>query len=211
MPACINAAATANNSTTRAGIMMTAPAPISADARAAFCAFSLSSARANSNSLPISLANWPTASLNSSGIDRLVCKAIAIPLVDRLTTAALTAHGVAAHVSAVPCVRALAHLGCAAGSGRRTFQEAHEPEARQHRQAEESGRLAASEVLRATDEILELAILARVGNAFDLRSRLADIGPGNRQIIVELAGGAPHRVGKVADIFSADILLSVDG
>jgi hypothetical protein len=74
----MRAVAAANSSSTRAGIIATAPAPIIAAARPTCPAFSDISARASANSLPTSLASCAMASPKSSGIERSVGEGIAI-------------------------------------------------------------------------------------------------------------------------------------
>src|SRR3979411_266536 len=176
-PPRINAAETANNKTTNAGNRTIAPTPIIAAARPAWLAFSDSSARASSNSLLTSLASCPTASLKSSGIDRLTGEFIAISLAGHVR-AILPAIGIgAARVAAGKSVSAgLTRLRyCRFGIICRSFQKAYHAKTGKHRHAEERGRLPARKGLRARYQILEVAGSDRVGNVLDLRRRLADV------------------------------------
>src|SRR3981081_738663 len=191
--------------------MTPAHAPIMPSARPAWLAFSDSSALASANSLPTSFASWPTASLRRSGIDRLLGEAIAISLIDGMATSrvhprsAVAAHPVAA--------RAVAHFAGPTASRcfRRTLQKPDSPEPGQHCHSKKCSRLPTREALCAAYEIVEVSVPDRIGDALDLRSRLADVSSCNRQVVVELAGCAAHRVRKTADIFGADILLTIDG
>src|SRR3954462_1017777 len=144
----------ANNSTTSAGIISTAPAPISAEARATCAALSASSARASANSLPISLASWLTASPSKSGIERLLAEAITVPFVS--SAAARIARCAPGAGIAGAVMHAHVEL-LAVRSFRRTLQKAHSAKAGEHRKAEERGRLTAGEVLGLTDKIVEIS------------------------------------------------------
>src|SRR3954454_4107374 len=136
----------ANNNTTSAGIISTAPAPISADARATCAALSASSARASANSLPISLASWVTASPSKSGIDRLFAECIAISFVAAPATGVT---GGAAGRAVVAGVVLDAHVKLLAGGCfRRTLQEAHRPKTGEDGKPKERGRLPARKILR---------------------------------------------------------------
>src|SRR4030081_1113511 len=192
--------------------MSTAPAPIMPAARPAWLAFSDSSALASANSLPTSFASWPTASLRRSGIDRLLGEAIAVSLVDGMATSRVHARSaVAAHPVAARAVAAHFAGPTASRCFRRTLQKPHSPEPGQHCHSKKCSRLPTCEALCAAYEIVEVSVPDRIGDALDLRSRLADVSSCYRQVVVKLAGCAAHRVRKTADIFGADILLTVDG
>src|SRR5437763_11551697 len=190
----------AKSRTTSAGIRITAPAPIIAAARPAWLALSESSARASSNSLPTSLANCPTASLNSSGIDRLSGELIAISLSSRIRSASgIQITG--------PAPAGLTVVGAL----RRTLQKTNESETGKHGHSQKRGWLPPRKGLRALQQIVEVSVPDRVGNHFNLRRRLSDVSPGNRQVVVELACCPAHRIRKASDVFGAGIFLAVDG
>src|SRR5437868_423060 len=197
----------ANNSTTSAGIISTAPAPISAEARATCAALSASSARASANSLPISLASWLTASPSRSGIERLLAEAIAIALIAGLATC-VAGRGAACTVIAPAVVDTYVKLLAGRCVGR-TLQEAHRAKAGENSQTKERGRLPPRKILGFTQQVVEVAGPDGVRHRFDLGGGLADIGAGNRQILVELPRSAPHGIGNAADIFGAGVLLVV--
>src|SRR5882757_4035462 len=181
---------------------MMAPAPISAAARPTWAALSASSARARSNSLPTSLASCPKASLTRSGIERLLGELIAIPHIVRI--------GSNRRIWCKSSAAGMVHLRRSAGAVRRTLQEPHGAEPCEHRQPQERRRLTPGECLRAADEVAEIAGLDLVGDAFDLRCRLADVGACDRKIVVEFPRGAAHGVGQVADVVGALILLVIN-
>src|SRR6201991_143484 len=144
---------------------MIAPAPISA-------ALSGSSARARSNSLPTSFASCPNASLTRSGIERLLGELIAISSVIRIRSVRLV-------IWCKSSAATMDLLRSSVGTVRRTLQEPYRAEPCEHRQTQKRRRLAPGEGLRAADEVAEIAGLDLVGDAFDLRRRLADISSRN--------------------------------
>src|SRR6202022_2370421 len=156
---------------------------ILAAAGPAWFAFSDSSARARSNSLPTSLASCPTASLKSSGIDRLLCEFIAIPCV------------IMRPVNASPRIAAATRhmrvrtfdVAC------RTFQEPHDAEAGQHGHSEKCGRLPSRKGLGPSHKIFKVPGPDCIGHAFDLRRRLPDISAGDRKVAIELPGRPTNR------------------
>src|ERR1043166_762167 len=145
----------ANNSMTSAGIINTAPAPISAEARATCAALLASSARASSNSLPISLASWLTASPSRSGIERLLAEAIAIALVAGLATR--VAGRAAACTVIAPAVMDTYVELLASGCVRRALQEAHRAKSGENSQTEERGRLPARKILGLAQQVVEVS------------------------------------------------------
>src|SRR4029453_5970154 len=155
-PLRINAADTASSNSTSAGIRITAPAPIIAAPRAASLAFSDNSARASSNSLPISLASCPTASLNSSGIPRLPCEFIAIPHVMRPVVSGRRIVARARRLRA----RRLGTIG-------RALQEGADAETGQHREAQKRRRLAPRKGLGSLHEVVEIPRPELVGHVLD--------------------------------------------
>src|ERR1700712_5406960 len=183
----MRAAAAANNSSTRAGIMTTTPAPIIAAARPTCPAFSEISARASANSLPTNLASCAMASPKSSGIERSVCEVIAIALIR----------------CASRCRRRAAVC--------RTLQETHDAKPCEYCDSQKCGGLPSGERLCAAHQIIEVAIPNTFGNAVDLFGRLADISAGDWKIGVELTRGAAHRIGKSANILCSGRLPIIDG
>src|SRR5882757_2734480 len=174
--------------------MITAPAPIIAAARPAWPAFSDSSARASANSFPISFASWPTASLNSSGIERSVREVIAVPSVVYC--------GGAASRSRCSRTRALVTGG--------TLEKANGSKTRQDRQPEEGRGLTPRKALRVPHHIIQIAVANMIGNSLDLGGGLPDVGARYREIRVELPCRTPHCICQAADVFRAGRFPVVD-
>src|SRR5258707_1704255 len=177
----MRAAAAANSSSTRAGIITTAPAPIIAAARPTCSAFSDISARASANSLPTSLASCAIASPKSSGIERSVGEVIAITL-----------------------TRCAARRGSRISGLRVAFrgamQESHHAEPGEDRDSKERRGLPAGKRLRVAHQIIKVAVHDALGEGIDLLGRLTDICAGDWKIRVEFAGGAPHGFSDSTDI-----------
>src|SRR4030088_1252190 len=105
-----------------------------------------------------------------------------------------------------------AHIRSAAfGTFRRTLQKPHGPEAGEHRHSQECRRLPARKRLSAAHKVFEVTGPDRVRKTFDLRCRLADVGTGDREVIVKFPGGPTYRVSQASDIVRAGGLLTVDG
>src|SRR5947209_13617690 len=197
--------------------MITAPAPIIAPARPTWASLSIISALASSISLPSSFASWAKASLTSSGMERLLAEFIAIsPVLGLRPVAGATGHaatgaapGGAAAAAAIGIVGEIRRAGiCRALGG--ALQETHHGKADQHRYAEECGRLTTRKRLHLLHQVLEVAVPDRVGDVVDLRGGFPHIAAGDGNVVVELPRRAAQRVGKIADIFGADVLLPFD-
>src|SRR4051812_18445189 len=180
----MSAVAIEKSSSTNAGIIRTAPAPIIAAARPTCPAFSDSSARASANSLPTSLASCAIASPNSSGIERSVGEFIAIALAR-----------CAARIG-----RRIAGLRTALGG---TLQKPHDAESGKNRDPKKRRGLPAGERLRVLHQIVQVSIPNTFGNFINLPGCLADVRPGDWKFRVEFTRGASHGFGESADILSA--------
>src|SRR3954452_10625938 len=203
--------------------MITAPAPIIAPARPTCASLSIVSAFASSISLPSSLASWAKASLTRSGMERLLAEFIAISLVVALRPIGAVAAALpvgAAAAAALPIGAAAAAAVGIAGEIRgaaicralgRALQEAHHRKTREYRHPEECGRLTTGKGLDLLHQVFEVAVPDGVGDVLDLRGGLPHIAARDRKVVVELPRRAAQRVGKVADIFGADVLLPLHG